>query len=891
MKRFLALVLSLLMCFIAMQASPIVFAEASKSTMVLSSNGSVSIGSAYGSNQKLWLNFTQCGPNRLMQLDSVSKTDAAANAPGSAWLTSYSDWVGPVLMKETGSAEDAIYSGGWHKREDNSPSAASQSIVVKLDGVEQASPVTATGETVEIIVTNDLYVGETLATSKSGMTEVVHYTICDNKIDVSVTLTAERDITITQYFGLQGIPRTYTPDMIRFVNGQENPANGGGSYYTHISGTKANYPNVNAVVHCNEDGDSMTMTLDRTYGLGTLDYLGDNYNIAALSSATKTYFFLVTGMECPVKQGESVAWRGQYAFEQKPSSANVVADFEALSRSSLLTETTTDATVTKNLSLPSVGANGSKIKWQSSDPTVISHTGVVSQPDLTTSVSMTALIYDGMGASMSKTFSFRVPGAEGTASGGATSTVKPENKGQLIYAENFDDNSINTDMITVTSSGNMSETNGALLFSRPNKTDAAVEGAAYLQEGKEPIQGNVVVEFDFTNGAWTALSTYVIGSAGRYLQIAALSQKNYTIYYYNANGANANTPVTWTNYAPHVTIAIDTEKGTFRLWFDDTFICSGYGQNADATGGVSHLYFAQAAGSFGTNATIDNLASYSNIVYYDDFNSETLSDHVVPSTTYGANVKVSSGKLMVPTTAGSNSSAKIYLNEDQSAATGRFSIELAVSRTSCSHAFDVYFGNSSGNHSYFRWWGGSTNMQWAKPSGEAEVTYLSGVADGRVKLLLKGDAATGQVKLWVNDQFVGTGYSRLENKDITHVSFAAFDASCNPGVEYFKYTDLSNEAAEITEYAVDYNPYDKKVSVVSIKNAEATVIAAAYAGNKLISAVPATVTLVQSDDVLADTSALSVQGADRVVIYLWSSISGLQPLCEEFLIEEGLSSF
>ena len=84
----------------------------------------------------------------------------------------------------------------------------------------------------------------------------------------------------------------------------------------------------------------------------------------------------------------------------------------------------------------------------------------------------------------------------------------------------------------------------------------------------------------------------------------------------------------------------------------------------------------------------------------------------------------------------------------------------------------------------------------------------------------------------------------------------------------------------LSEFAMDYNAYDKKVSVASPVDGSAYVLVASYQGDKLVSAAAKTVTLTANDDVLADTSELSTLGADRVILYLWDGTGTLKPLRE-----------
>ncbi len=1079
MKRIISLILAV-MLVLSVFAVPVFSETAAPSNTVIISGSSITIGSNYGTDEKLWLQFGPCGPNSLTQLNTIAKSAANATTPGSTWLSSGTDWVGPVLMKAREAADDtAIYSGGWHKKEaDGTPSARSESVVIKVDGEVKTGNMTLEGSVVELIVTNELFTGTTAANGASGLREVVHYTISGNVVDVENTLTALNDVTITQYFGLQSVSRTYTADMIQFTNGQENSYVGG--YYTHVSGTKAAYPNVNAVVHSNRDGDRLVMTLDRTVGLGRLDYLADNHNVATHAGTNKAYFNLVSGIPCEVDQGESVQWKGQYLFEKLPASEAVIADYDALTRASLQTEASTDATATGNLTLPGKGVNGSTILWESSNEEVISsETGVVRTPELTTSVTLTATIFDGQGASKEKVFSFRVPGKEGPVDSTGTK-VMPE-KGALIRSDNFDDNSM--DATTITSiQGNVKEENGVLHFKRTEASDGDVVSATvYLKADKTPIYGSSIVEYTMTkNNTYTGLTAYFNGSNGQYMQISVMANKQIAIFYNGGARMDLSAADVRTDTL-NFKIAFDSGKGQFRLWLNDKFICAE--QCSAAPAGLLNINFLQSkATGLTTDINIDNLAVYETkmpgkVLYADNFDDGVMAKNISVSNAGKTTVKEENGVLKAGTSVAASSSVTLLADENGAAKKGKFAVELMVSRTSCSHALDVYFNSSSGTLFYPRWWNSALNKNWATTKDGQQLNQpTSSVSNTKMHLYAEINTNTEEVSLWMNGVYTGSGYC-LGAGDFVSVSIAAFATSCDPVVEYISITDLtgdhetsiqqyqnsfdgatvsnqvtlSNMAQSggslvvtdraktsgavvylkenqdtvtgdftvefntsrglanattdfyffgtngnryttirwwsinsatytsveyrpdassdsttakyayfntagnqtkmhvkatfhtadstfsvwinghevvknvlsshkadsvsylslqnafaatggntgygdaslhdvlfysrmpglgLSEFAMDYNAYDKKVSVASPVDGSAYVLVASYQGDKLVSAAAKTVTLAAHDDVLADTSELSTLGADSVVLYLWDGADTLKPLCE-----------
>lgn len=771
--------------------------ESSLDTVIVQNGTDVTIGSLYGEDEKLWLRFAPCGPNNLMQLYTISKSEAESETPETLWLSSGTDWVGPVQMKERGSDDDTtIYSGGWHAREDKSPSAKTESIVVKIDGEEQTGSKTTKGSKVEIIVTNELYVGIDEASSSSGMREVVRYEISGNVINVETTLTALSDVTITQYFGLQAVTRTYTADMIQFINGQEDSAIGG--YYTHGSGTKENYPDVNAVVHSNESGDIMTMTLDRTVGLGNLEYLKKENHIATHSSMNKSYFNLVNGIVCDVDKGESLSWKGQYEFEKLPASENVIADYNELTRDDLVSETFTDATISNNLTLPTEGSNGSKIIWESDDEETISSTGVVKIPYITKSVNLKATIYDGKGASMEKHFSFRVNGEEGSI-GVNTNTILPERE-TLIREEKFDDDTIDAQTITNVL-GNVKEENGGLHLIRRGE-DGDVYATIYMQSDKQPVYGTSILEIDISKkDTYTGVASYIYGANGLLAKIQLIANKQVVISYGDGSGGEKKIELGQSEVKTdtlNFKFVLNSGKGTFRLWMNDEFICEE--KIISATTGVSRVDFLQGkASGLNTDVVIENIAISSAatngfVKFVDNFDDGILAENITVLNAGTTTVKEEDGVLKVATSSGSSSSAAIYLNKDKTAVKGKFSLEFQISRTACKDAFDFYIQGSTGAmYAYGRLWNGDFSGYWADSLSGEKIAHTKNSSNDKMGVYLEINTVTKQIDAWINGVYQGSGYSIKGIDDVASVEFAAFATDCDPVVEYFKFTDLTGD--------------------------------------------------------------------------------------------------
>ena len=79
--------------------------------------------------------------------------------------------------------------------------------------------------------------------------------------------------------------------------------------------------------------------------------------------------------------------------------------------------------------------------------------------------------------------------------------------------------------------------------------------------------------------------------------------------------------------------------------------------------------------------------------------------------------------------------------------------------------------------------------------------------------------------------------------------------------------------------SIDYNAFDKKVTVLSPDAGSAVAIAASYNGDVLVDAKLVDVTFVEDGSAVADTSELVTTGASKVRVYLWKDIKTLVPVC------------
>ena len=287
----------------------------------------------------------------------------------------------------------------------------------------------------------------------------------------------------------------------------------------------------------------------------------------------------------------------------------------------------------------------------------------------------------------------------------------------------------------------------------------------------------------------------------------------------------------------------------------------------------------------------------------DSFSGSSVSNHVKLT-----NMEQKNGALsVVDRTKSSN--VIINLEEDASAVTENFTIEFTSKRELTYATTDFHFyGKDGKRYTTIRWWSvrdaayALVYYRESSTSSETKYSYklnseIGSEKEIHVKLVF--NTTTKTFSLWINgyeivsDVFSLEGadsvvYMKLENTYPANGSYAGTGYGNAALYDFAYYTQM--KGLGISNFSMDYNPYDKKVSVASPVGGTAKVIVASYMGNQMISATMEDVSLKEHDDVLADTSELLVNGADRVVVYLWEGLGTLKPLCESVVIEDMIST-
>ena len=238
------------------------------------------------------------------------------------------------------------------------------------------------------------------------------------------------------------------------------------------------------------------------------------------------------------------------------TATDVQADAEALTVDDILTVPMEEGDyLIDNLDLDRVSkgeVNESPIAWSSSNNDVIGATGIVTRPDTTTDVTITATIGEGTGA-VRKDFTFRVPAKNISVNGMPTA-------GEMIFEDTFSDSAIDTSKIKANVNGatncSIEEKDGKLVFFNGD------------WDGKEPY-----IDFNIPSNTTTGNAVYEytldMGETAHYVRGQFIGHEwNGRPFSYNWTGKGGDFITGWDNKK---TVAkLQTGKLKVTVYFDHT---------------------------------------------------------------------------------------------------------------------------------------------------------------------------------------------------------------------------------------------------------------------------------------------------------------------------------
>jgi len=291
-------------------------------------------------------------------------------------------------------------------------------------------------------------------------------------------------------------------------------------------------------------------------------------------------------------------------------------------------------------------------------------------------------------------------------------------------------------------------------------------------------------------------------------------------------------------------------------------------------------------------------ASAEKVLYYDDFEDGQLSANIEKTdwSNFTDTTMEANGSLNFKGNGTAAVTGRVWLKADRTQVNEDLHLDFQVKRE---HAYGQGFRvRLYGLDSYgsrvdaatiafpagdVSAWNTTVSIETNDANGSLKTTSATVSTPNSYKFLVDIDGETGSVSLSVNGTAIELKGNYLQNnlKGIAAVGIQVLDGSVDPYMPYFSCTQPMVKET-VTATSLDYNAFDKKVTVVSPAAKSATVIAASYSGTEgnatLISAVPVPATLAEGGSVTVDTSALNVSGASFIKLYLWDSTTGLKPL-------------
>lgn len=223
--------------------------------------------------------------------------------------------------------------------------------------------------------------------------------------------------------------------------------------------------------------------------------------------------------------------------------------------------------VSKNIDLPVTGIYGNAVHWESSDPSLITNDGKLTQPDGEYSedplVKMTATISDGE-LTKSKVFETRV---QRKASAAAAGTGEPE-VDSIIYENDFSSGELDENIVSSFEGGEVSVKDGALHMTRKENVGTSIIDI-YAHSDQSVITDNVALSYTVRKeGKGKAeLRTRMKGQSD-FLSMSWVANNKISYVAHDTPGGNSgwrNTPKAYQGDIK-VTQLFDTAKGMVSMW-------------------------------------------------------------------------------------------------------------------------------------------------------------------------------------------------------------------------------------------------------------------------------------------------------------------------------------
>ncbi|WP_313390346.1 hypothetical protein [Acinetobacter sp.] len=259
--------------------------------------------------------------NGLPNIAGTYIADKVDDIDDAVWETlsvSSSDWLPPMAvgLQSGGDGGSTMYTGGSHGSDGGgggNPTARNVSFQIIVDGValDMTKDSQASYSSMQVVIINQIFAYNSITLDIYAIQQTFKVNLICPVISVDCHVEALQDVNISTDNGLQKIIngfRATDNGTLLFVGSNKSR---GSIVNEDTSGTKANFPNAQAMV-LHSDNGQLVSWIDRGYEAGDGRYVNSNAPYLRVSSnGLKTYHAIVT-QSTPLLSGQSYKWRGAY---------------------------------------------------------------------------------------------------------------------------------------------------------------------------------------------------------------------------------------------------------------------------------------------------------------------------------------------------------------------------------------------------------------------------------------------------------------------------------------------------------------------------------------------------------------------------------------------------
>lgn len=283
-----------------------------------------------GSWYRVW--FGVNGFNDLPNIKTVQRAPYTPNVEDAVFATvntTSSDWLPPMVVGAASNGDGTtriIYTGGNHGSDGSAGGVqTARNILYQISADGQMLPLGGTSshvgnaEKISILVVNELMGYNTITLGRYILKQTFFVEFHPGGLEVVCEVLPYEDISVTTDNGPQMNTGGYQGTML-FVGGEGTQREAFDS--TKTSGQSQSYPNAWAVVLQGNAGGQQVSWMDRSFGVGNLQYVDGNIPLVRGGGEANTKFYQAavrayTGGHA-FTAGTPYKWRGGYSW-QEPS--------------------------------------------------------------------------------------------------------------------------------------------------------------------------------------------------------------------------------------------------------------------------------------------------------------------------------------------------------------------------------------------------------------------------------------------------------------------------------------------------------------------------------------------------------------------------------------------